>query len=865
MGQTTKYVIGICAMDIKARSKPMRNILNRLIQTGEFEAVIFGDKVILDEDVENWPTCDFLISFFSTGFPLQKAIEYLKLRQPYCVNDLPSQQVLLDRRLVMRVLDAQGILTPRRLMTNVGDVPELGPDVYDRFSLAVPGLDISPKGFPLMTAEQVDHDTIRVGDQTFTKPFVEKPASGEDHNISIYYPKSAGGGCRRLFRKVANKSSEFQREATEIRSGTSFIYEEFMDVDNAEDVKVYTIGPSYAHAETRKSPFVDGIVRRNAEGKEVRYITPLSPEEKEIARKVTEAFGQAVCGFDLLRSNGKSYVIDVNGWSFVKGNEEYYDKCAAILHETFLREAKLRSQHPEMQKTLPRELSFERQWKLKAFLCVLRHGDRTPKQKMKFNFKSAAFLDLLNGSTSEVILKGSMALKSVVAAAQAAASENLDDQQSLDQLSRILNAKSDLAGTKVQVKPNIKKSGGTPLAATPTGGFPSIDRVQLIVKWGGEFTHGGLHQSKDLAENLRKDLKIINRALLDDVKVYSSSERRVLATSEVFASIFMGIVGDLPPGTISVQKEMLDDSNAAKEQMEVVKGKLQQMLSADSQFEGSELGFAAEVRSLAESLKTMRTIMRETFAIKDVKAIQDRWCCWETPELFKERWEKLMKDFVDVDPSAFEPSKVSELYDSLKYDLLHNRTFLDGVFCANDKKRELLRDVYTRSKRLFDLVGPREYGIETQEKLEIGGLSAIVLLKQLVEDLQTAARANSASTRLYFTKESKVICLLNMVLLCGLATKKIEPENEELDYLTQIAFELYERNRAGNGGNDVDSREFALRLSFSPGAHDPNLVDLQTDSRHSLSVAPRRWISDHISLDDALRFLSPSLNKADSG
>ncbi|KAK4703060.1 inositol-hexakisphosphate/diphosphoinositol-pentakisphosphate 1-kinase, partial [Phenoliferia sp. Uapishka_3] len=908
-------------MDRKARSKPMRNILSRLLATGKFEVTVFGDKVILDEDIENWPLCDFLISFFSSGFPIDKAIAYVDLRKPICVNDLPLQKVFWDRRVVLQMLDKIGVPTSKRLECNRDGGPQLDKRIAETIRQSL-GITVD-KPRPMSDFSMKNDDTILIDGKTLEKPFVEKPVSGEDHNVNIYFSKKKGGGARRLFRKVGNQSSAMEPNMIVPRTDASYIYEQFIDVENSEDIKVYTLGPNFVHAETRKSPVVDGVVRRNTEGKEIRFICQLTDAEKKMARDISVAFKQNICGFDLLRANGKSYVIDVNGWSFVKGNDFYYDKCAEILGKFC--ERKMPS-IPKAPSTPGSESPREKSWRIKSTICVVRHGDRTPKcappymlsqtpaatrtdssqssGKLKFNFKgkdpwSKPFIELLQGRTNEIILRDPDQLQFIADAAEEAKQMAGSDSDQLEQLKKIIEKKKGVNGTKAQLKPGFSEDG-------------TCEKVAVVVKWGGEFTHSARYQARDLGENMRKgkwvpllpsasisdvcvskDYTILNKSLLDHTHLYTSSERRVVATAEIFGTAFLDDRA-APADTVhelTIRKDLLDDSNAAKEEMEKVKKKLKSLcrpgLSVRPEFAwpaNEEPPFEC-VKETIELMRYHRALMVSNWETLEIEKIQHRWCCGEYPYLFRERWEALFADWCDVELDKFDPSRVSELYDSLKYDALHNRVFIEKVFGKENTSRPAsidsrstdgstnsasppkLRELYRRAKLLFDLIAPQEYGIERSEKEEIGLLTSLPLLEQVITNLKSARDNAHGSANFYFTKESHMlvpavppgvrcsltlVCrppshtLVNLVTLSDLPI--IMPQVPELDYMSYLSLEVYERSKA-------DSKELAVRISISEGAHSAPL-DASLDAKHALQVQPRRALTDYVNLDLAIDILS---------
>jgi inositol hexakisphosphate/diphosphoinositol-pentakisphosphate kinase len=135
-----------------------------------------------------------------TSNPL--TVAYVELRKPVCVNDLPLQKIFWDRRVVLQILDKIGVPTPARLECNRDGGPQLDKGIADQIQQSL-GVRVD-KPRPTSDFSMEDEDTIVVDGKKMHKPFVEKPVSGENHNVNIYFPKSKGGGARRLFRKVSN-------------------------------------------------------------------------------------------------------------------------------------------------------------------------------------------------------------------------------------------------------------------------------------------------------------------------------------------------------------------------------------------------------------------------------------------------------------------------------------------------------------------------------------------------------------------------------------------------------------------------------------------------------------------------------------
>ncbi|XP_049578864.1 inositol hexakisphosphate and diphosphoinositol-pentakisphosphate kinase 2 isoform X5 [Syngnathus scovelli] len=854
-----QIVVGICCMMKKSKSKPMTQILERLCKFDYIEVVIFPEDVILDQPVDKWPLCDCLISFHSKGFPLDKAVEYAQLRNPLLINDLNMQYFIQDRREVYRILQEEGIELPRY------GVLDRKPD--------------NPEECNLVEAE----DHVEVNGEIFPKPFVEKPVCAEDHNVYIYYPTSAGGGSQRLFRKIGSRSSVYSPE-TSVRKTGSYIYEEFMPTDGT-DVKVYTVGPDYAHAEARKSPALDGKVERDSEGKEIRYPVMLTAMEKLVARKVCLAFKQTVCGFDLLRANGHSFVCDVNGFSFVKNSMKYYDDCAKVLGNMVMREL-----GPQFH--IPWSIPMEAEdipivpttsgtmMELRCVIAIIRHGDRTPKQKMKMEVRHPLFFELFDKcggyKSGKLKLKKPKQLQEVLDIARLLLLElgqhndcEIEEKKSkLEQLKTVLEMYGHFSGINRKVQLTYLRHGQPKASSEEEDSKREGPSLLLVLKWGGELTPAGRVQAEELGRAFRCmypggqgdyagypgcGLLRLHSTYRHDLKIYASDEGRVQMTAAAFAKGLLALEGELTPILVQMVKSanmngLLDsDSDSLTDCQQKVKARLHEIMQKDQDFSQEDYQKLAPTGSpsLVNSMKIIQnpvktcdkvyTLIQSLTSqirkrLEDPKSSDLQLYHSETLELKLQRWSKLERDF-RMKNGRYDISKIPDIYDCIKYDTQHNSSLdLDDTL-----------ELFRLSRALADIVIPQEYGITKAEKLDIAQAYCVPLMKKIQLDLQRTHEDEAVNklhplysrgvmspgrhvrTRLYFTSESHVHSLLSVFRYGGLFDdEKDQQWKQAMDYLSAVTELNYMTQIVimlyEDNNKDPSSEErFHVELHFSPG------------------------------------------------
>lgn len=71
----------------------------------------------------------------------------------------------------------------------------------------------------------------------------------------------------------------------------------------------------------------------------------------------------------------------------------------------------------------------------------------------------------------------------------------------------------------------------------------------------------------------------------------------------------------------------------------------------------------------------------------------------------------------------------------------------------------------------------------------------------------------------------------------------------ELDYLTQISFELYEsesKSEPGENEGDPNTSAYSIRIAISPGCHSTDPLDMHLDSKHCIGCNPRKSLTSHL-------------------
>ncbi|MED6192063.1 Inositol hexakisphosphate and diphosphoinositol-pentakisphosphate kinase vip2 [Stylosanthes scabra] len=460
----------------------------------------------------------------------------------------------------------------------------------------------------------------------------------------------------------------------------------------------------------------------------------------------------------------------------------------------------------------------------------------------------------------------------------------------------------------------------------------------MVLKYGGVLTHAGRKQAEELGRYFRNKmypgegtgLLRLHSTYRHDLKIYSSDEGRVQMSAAAFAKGLLDLEGQLTPilvSLVSKDSSMLDGLENASTEMEAAKARLYELITsgantADSD-EAAEFPWTVDgaglppnasellpklvklTRKVTEQVRLLAKDEDKKLAEKilyDVNIPYDQAtalgktnmdvdriaaglpCGSEGFLLMYARWNKLERELYNERKERFDITQIPDVYDSCKYDLLHNAHLnLEG-----------LDELFKVAQALADGVIPNEYGINPEQKLKIGSKIARRLLGKLLIDLRNTreeaisvaelkknqddqtlnmktekedAEAKSkinhkndearksttpntlyanvrtperhVRTRLYFTSESHIHSLMNVLRFCNLdeslqgeeslvchnALQRLS-ETRELDYMSQIVLRMFENTEVAL----EDPKRYRIELTFSRGADLSPLEDNDSEA-----------------------------------
>jgi inositol-hexakisphosphate/diphosphoinositol-pentakisphosphate 1-kinase len=710
-----------------------------------------------------------------------------------------------------------------------------------------------------------------------------------------------------------------------------------------------------------------------------------------------------------------SYVCDVNGWSFVKNSRKYYDDCARVICETillairpeyhsilstvqpltrksqFLETPLLRNDSTDSSLTNRQVSAMEEEEELLCVISVIRHGDRTPKQKMKLHLTDSRYLDYFHANSSSPLanlkVKSKQALTDFLELTKSIIQEGREKCGNMEYFTKLLRIRDVLESHKIsgitrklQMKPT-RWSDPIPSSTLPS---PAVSRdpstedheppkqvrateVQFILKWGGDLTPLGEEQAEKMGAEFRSfmypdpsggGVLRLHSTFRHDLKIKASDEGRVMKTAAAFTKGLLELEGDLTPVLVSLvtvqekNNQLLDhyDNIEVKKSVDQCKSYLNSVLQMDRDFTPDFVASIApnastftreslvklgnprrtlthihdlikslckEINRLAEiALNENTATQPETTSISTTASpspvplstpqllpaspplpppspsiqsqvpFQEEEVTAPAPpspladlylnesyDLFLDRWEKLNKDFYNKKTGFYDLTKVPEVYDMARYDVIHNPR-------VSPSTHSTLHELFQIVQLFTDCVVPQEYGVNVEDKMKIGSKMCHALLKKIQydvnvaksgtqidlqylldlshgDDLRIKTLGRSVRTRLYFTSESHLYTLLNVFNatpadptlspLLSAQGKEIIDKLSELSYLSQITLRLFDNRTLPND----DKNKYRCEISFSPGVfNDPTV-----EAEHQGEITPPLILNKNIPCDDVIAFL----------